>query len=140
MIGQVNRIAAIDLNFKTHKKQNQMTARNRTIKEYNEDYSKTLEISVYYDSGGMNFFQGVVQKRGYYIAVVPVEVTKHNGYEMVSFTAFTGTKKLVEEANRYSEKVLHTIKDKAKDILPALIEHVIAKNNIVKKELLQETN
>lgn len=59
-----------------------------------------LEVSVYYTKGGMSVFTGQVSPRGYYLSVRPV--TLGNG--MVSFDLFSGCKKLILEANRYSEK------------------------------------
>lgn len=59
-----------------------------------------LEVSVYYTKGGMSYFTGQVSPRGYYLSVRPVSLERG----MVSFDLFSGCKKLILEANRYSDK------------------------------------
>ena len=59
-----------------------------------------LEISVYYNKEGVNYFSGQVQRRGYYLSVRPV--TLGNG--TVSFDILSGCKRLLLETKRYSAK------------------------------------
>jgi len=84
----------------------------------------------------MNYFTSNVEKRGHYLMVVPCEITKRDGYQMVCVTAFTGTKKLVEETNRYSDKNLIAANEKAQAMIPELIQYVVRKNNLITKEQL----
>lgn len=59
-----------------------------------------LEVSVYYTRGGMSAFTGQVSPRGYYLSVRPVTLGKGT----VSFDLFSGCKRLILKANRYSDK------------------------------------
>lgn len=59
-----------------------------------------IDVEVYYSKGGMNYLSGGRTPRGYYLSVTPV--TRKNG--MVSTILFSGTKKLLMPANRYSAK------------------------------------
>lgn len=71
-------------------------------KEYlNTNKEKTfLKCELYYSLGGMNYFTGRTEARGYYVSVSPVE--RSNGWE--SYTAFSGWKKCVVECARKGKK------------------------------------
>lgn len=71
-------------------------------KEYlNTNKDKTfLKCELYYSLGGMNYFTGKAEARGYYVSVSPVE--RSNGWE--SYTAFSGWKKCVVECARKGKK------------------------------------
>jgi hypothetical protein len=60
----------------------------------------TLEVKVYYDLGGYNYFTSQPKKRGYYVSVSPLEV---NG-NFVSYQGFSGTYMLLNEVKRQSKK------------------------------------
>jgi len=84
-----------------------------------------VDVEVYYSKGGMNYFTGSVERRGYYLSVQPLNKTSNS----VSFTAFTGVKQLVREAGRFSSKVLaEFVVDY--DMMNTMIEHILEKNNI----------
>ena len=59
-----------------------------------------LEVKVYYDLGGYNYFTSQPKKRGYYVSVSPLEV---NG-NFVSYQGFSGTYMLLNEVKRQSKK------------------------------------
>lgn len=92
------------------------------------DPERILEVEVYYDEGGMSYFTGNVNKRGYYLAVQPVKLD--GGFR--SITAFSGTKALVEETKRFSAKKLQEVALQAMQlpIYRTLLDHVLAKGNI----------
>ena len=71
-------------------------------KEYiNTNKDKTfLKCELYYSLGGMNYFTGRAEARGYYVSVSPVE--RGDGWE--SYTAFSGWKKCVVECARKGKK------------------------------------
>lgn len=75
---------------------------SRIKTEYlNTNKEKTfLKCELYYSLGGMNYFTGRVEARGYYVSVSPVE--RGDGWE--SFTAFSGWKKCVVECARKGKK------------------------------------
>lgn len=92
------------------------------------DPDRILEVEVYYDEGGMSYFTGGVNKRGYYLAVQPVKLD--GGFR--SITAFSGTKALVEETKRFSARKLQEVALQAMQspIYRTLLDHVLAKGNI----------
>lgn len=83
-----------------------------------------LEVSVAYSKGGMSYFSGQVSPRGFYLSVTPV--TKGNG--MVSFTMFSGIKRLLLEVNRYSDKQFDRAVEMSKAVEGELIAAVVEKN------------
>ena len=84
-----------------------------------------IDVELYYSKGGMNYFNGNVERRGYYLSAQPLSKST-NSY---SYTAFTGVKQLVREAGRYSSKVLaEFVVDY--DMMNSMVEHIIQKNNI----------
>lgn len=58
----------------------------------------TVEIT--YSLGGMNYFTGKNEKRGYYFSITPEKVER--GFR--SYTSFTGTKTCLVEVKRKSKK------------------------------------
>lgn len=92
------------------------------------DPNRFVEVEVYYDEGGLSYFTGGINKRGYYLAVQPV--TLDGGFR--SITAFSGTKALVEETKRFSARKLQEIALQAMQlpIYRTLLNHVLAKGNI----------
>jgi len=83
-----------------------------------------LEVSVYYDKGGANYFSGGMMPRGYYLSVRPV--TKGNG--SVSFALFSGNSKLLLQTQRYTDKQFARAIDLAGEHRESLIASVVAKN------------
>jgi hypothetical protein len=80
-----------------------------------------LDVEVFYDKGGANYFSGGTTPRGYYVSVMPV---KHkNG--MASVALFTGAKKLLLQANRYSDKQFEQAVEMGKAAAPELIKQVL---------------
>jgi len=84
-----------------------------------------VDVEVYYDKGGHNYFTGNLERRGYYLSVQPLS----KGDRSYSYTAFTGVKQLVREAGRYSSKVLSEFIVEY-EMMSNMIEHVIEKNNL----------
>lgn len=98
------------------------------MKDYINENGQDLKIECYYNKGGMNYFTGSVEKRGYYVSVCPVEIVKSdNGILSVSYTAFTGIKKLLFEVNRKSAKSLEKAVTMAKEQERELIDYVMNK-------------
>ena len=85
-----------------------------------------LKIETYYITGGMNYFTGKEERRGYYLSVCPV--TRQRGCE--SFTAFSGYKQLLKEASRKSAKAEAEAEKIAESIFPGMIESVCMKNGL----------
>lgn len=91
------------------------------------DPNRVVEVEVYYDEGGLSYFTGGVNKRGYYLAVQPVKM--EGGFRSV--TAFSGTKALIEETKRFSARKFQEIAAKALQlpVYRTLLDHVLAKGN-----------
>ena len=84
-----------------------------------------VDVEVYYSKGGMNYFTGSVERRGYYLSAQPLTKSTNS----VGYTAFTGVKQLVKEAGRYSSKVLaEFVVDY--EMMNSMVEHILQKNNI----------
>lgn len=84
-----------------------------------------VDVEVYYSKGGMNYFTGSVERRGYYLSVQPLSKST-NSY---SYTAFTGIKQLVREAGRFSPKALNEFVVDY-EMMNTMVAHVMEKNNI----------
>lgn len=103
--------------------------KDHRIGKFVETDGKTYEIEVYYSLGGMNYFTGSGEGRGYYLSVTPVQRTKN----CRTFTAFSGTKVLVRDANRFSQKALDQVASEyMKDIntnpmVQKIFQHVLSK-------------
>lgn len=100
------------------------------IKNPNRNANK-IKIELYYNLGGMNYFTGKAENRGYYLIVTPVLI---DGY-FESVTAFTGIKKCIKEVSRKSEKAYQAALQESNKYLPELLNYVTSKNNI---ELVEE--
>lgn len=92
-----------------------------------------IKTHLYYDKGGMNYFTGKVEKRGIYLSITPVKRSEFNGGVSEVTTAFTGTKVLLEEKSRFSQKLYDF--EPSTEQENALLDHVLNQNGI-SKELL----
>lgn len=64
-----------------------------------------LKIDVYYSLGGMNYWNGKVEPRGYYLSVQRVERKNEGSYTTESFTVGRGgVRSLLLEVKRKSDK------------------------------------
>ena len=92
----------------------------------------TLDVEVYYDLGGPNYFTGGNSPRGYYLSVSPV--TRNGAWK--SYLGFSGVKQCIQPANRFSQKVLEQIAATAlqHEVYPKLVAHVVGKGNFVLAE------
>ena len=88
-----------------------------------------VEVDVHYDKGGMTYFSGTSVRRGYYVAVQPVE--RKDGWR--KFSAFSGTSLLIEEAKRFSQKRLEELALIGLKLpqYQTVLNHVLAKNPAV---------
>lgn len=90
-----------------------------------------LEVELYYDLGGMNYFTMKTVRRGFYLSVRPVE--KANGWKRS--TAFSGITELILEVKRYSEEKRRQAEALCtKEKIQKLINYVANKNNLIIKE------
>lgn len=92
-----------------------------------EGTNKSLKVHLYYDKGGMNYFHGKEEKRGYYLLVQPVEFMQCDSYQMESYVAFSGAKRLVLEVKRQSDKAYNQAVAMHHEELTDLREYVLSK-------------
>ena len=103
-----------------------MSNRTREIARINTTSGKVISVEVGYDLGGTNYFTGYVNPRGYYLYVIPKTYTEH----LTTVRAFSGVKKLIESATRFSKKRLDTLKID-KTVVSRLVDHVCTKEKLV---------
>ena len=114
-----------------------MNKQKKLIKDIEYAENKFFEVEVYYDKGGINYFSGGTIQRGYFLAVRPVEKTLNTfsdgtKYTSRSFMMFSGTKKFLESANRFSAKTLEKICSNISSVeINELVNHVAKAENIV---------
>lgn len=100
------------------------------ILENKHDHANYIKITFEYDLGGMNYFTGRSEQRGYYITVVPVE---RDGY-MESFTAFTGAKQCILTCSRKSAKAEKEAIEKAPAYEKMMVEYIANKYGYILEE------
>ncbi len=78
-----------------------------------------------YDAGGINYFTGESAARGYYLSTRLV--TLSGGMEI--YEAFSGYRKIVEKAEKFSQKKLASLAEVAASLefLPGMIASTLAK-------------
>ena len=94
-----------------------------------EGSNKELKIEVYYDKGGINYFNGKVEPRGYWLSMRQVEREKRdNGIFIESYGMFSGAKSFLKEVKRYSQKTYEDAVILAEEKMADLRLHVLGKN------------
>ena len=93
-----------------------------------EGSNKELKIEVYYDKGGMNYFNSKNEPRGYWLSMRQVEVERQErGIVVESFGLFSGAKMFLKEVNRKSQKAYDEAVLLAEEKIEELRGHVLAK-------------
>lgn len=87
-----------------------------------------LEVKIFYDMGGANYFSGGINRRGYYLSVSPVQVSEHSR----AIGLFSGIKEFIKESARFSEKELQNI-TVTEEQKKKLIDYVLAKEKLTLK-------
>ena len=90
--------------------------------------NKYFKFEVDYEKGGMNYWNGGNDKRGYYLSVRIVErKDEGRGFISESFMMFGGTKKLLMEVNRQSEKKYNECVELSKNSFNELKTYLLEK-------------
>ena len=97
-----------------------------------------IKIEVRYLKGGLNYFTYKEEPRGVYVIVTPVEVKDQGGYEMESFTAFSGTKCCVKALKRKSEKAEQEVWAKIDPMCERIAKGFLAHSIIGVHSVLEE--
>ena len=93
-----------------------------------EGSNKELKIEVYYDKGGMNYFNSKNEPRGYWLSMRQVEIERQGrGIVIESFGLMSGAKMFLNEVKKQSQKAYDTAVAMAQEKIPELKEHVLGK-------------
>lgn len=92
---------------------------------------KEIKISVGYELGGYNNWNGQTNARGYYIYVQPVERKDNGGWFSESYVLFDGYKFCVEQVGRKSQKVADKVEQHANENARLWAEQYCLKNGLV---------
>lgn len=68
-----------------------------------------ITLEVFYSKGGYSYATYEPQERGYYLNIKPETIEQRNGYQVRTYSAFTGYKILLEKATRFSKKKLEDL-------------------------------
>ena len=72
-----------------------------------DDETGEIQFQIIYRIGGMNYFSGVVEERGYELFITPVHRST-SGYTM-ELSSSRGYRVLIEKTRRYSKKKFNEI-------------------------------
>lgn len=91
-----------------------------------------IKLEVFYHLGGYSWATYKHEERGYYLSIKPEKIEKRDGLAMVTFSAFSGYKILLEKATRLSRKKLEELNkciniEKYKHIIDIVAEE----NNLI---------
>jgi len=93
-----------------------------------EGSNKELKIEVYYDKGGMNYFNGKTEPRGYWLSMRQVEVQRtERSIVIESYGMFSGAKMFLKEVKKQSQKAYDEAILLAEGKIEELRGHVLAK-------------
>jgi hypothetical protein len=93
-----------------------------------EGSNKELKIEVFYDKGGMNYFNSKNEPRGYWLSMRQVEVERQErGIVIESFGLFSGAKIFLKEVKKKSDKAYQEAIVLAEGKIEELRGHVLAK-------------
>lgn len=98
-----------------------------------------LKVTVFYDKGGVNYFNGDNSRRGYYLSVRPVTVTKFEasptcpGYTSEVFALFSGLKRFLVEAKVFSQKKFNDLQPDPATV-NELVQAVLVQSDLKLKE------
>ena len=94
-----------------------------------EGSNKELKIEVFYDKGGMNYFNSKNEPRGYWLSMRQVERDRReNGVVIESYGMFSGAKMFLLEVKKKSEKAYEQAIALAQPKIEDLKLHVLGKN------------
>jgi len=93
--------------------------------------NKFLKIEVFYDKGGMNYYNGKTEARGYWLSARQVErsASGTSGFMMESFGLFSGAKMFLKEVARKSDKAYKEACELAEPKIAELREAVLSNPN-----------
>lgn len=109
-----------------------MSSRRRLIKSYpvaGNGEANVLEVELYFNAGGMNYFTYREERRGYYLSVSPYKASHEGHLQSKMYSGFSGLKTLVQEVSRFGQKKFDALVVED-ELLNGLVETVLAKNGL----------
>lgn len=93
-----------------------------------------IKVHTFYDLGGMNWFTGQPNKRGYYVSCTPVFKEDKGGYGVESTTLGSGYKQLCKEVTRQSKKAEAEAEVIAEKLYEAIVDRICREEGLTIKE------
>ena len=93
-----------------------------------------IKVHTFYDLGGMNWFTGQPNKRGYYVSCTPVFKEDKGGYGMESTTLGSGYKQLCKEVTRQTKKAAAEAEAIAEKLYEAIVQRICREEGLTIKE------
>jgi len=81
-----------------------------------------VQIQLYYNKGGMNYFTGRQVRRGIYLAVNAVEIIDNGSYKTVRIVPTDGVRICLKELKRKSAKQIDLQKDRIEKRLTEIFD------------------
>ena len=95
-----------------------------------EGSDKELKIEVYYNKGGMNYFNSKNEPRGYWLSMRQVEVERQEkGIVIEKYGMFSGAKMFLNEVKKQSQKAYEQALVLAESKILELKPHVLGEKN-----------
>jgi len=116
----------------------------RTFEIVNNDAYNRIDAKIYYDLGGVNYFFGTVEQRGYYFSINPYRLIDHgNGIfsreTIISPTAgTTGEKTCILPVTRQSKKRYEEAKAQLDELIERFLEPYCNEHGLVLGEMVKE--
>ncbi len=80
-----------------------------------------LEVSIYYNKGGYNYWYGKIDKRGYWLSLQPCQLDIH----LITTVPTDGVKQFLLEVGRQSQKKFNeAVKMTTKETIKSLVEYM----------------
>jgi len=96
----------------------------------NSQHITHLQVRIYYNLGGMNYFNYKMEPRGYYLSVTPVEYKIEGNIRSIGYAAFSGYKHLLKTVTRKSKKSESEAERIAQDYESTIIERILEEKDL----------
>lgn len=101
------------------------------VKSTVDDDTTHIEITLFYDEGGINYYNYKTNSRGYYLTFTPVTIEEGSK----SFMMFSGFKKLVQQTARFNQKKFDELVESYRQDVEARCQEQI--NHLIATEKLE---
>lgn len=95
-----------------------------------------IKVHTFYDLGGMNYFTGRPNKRGFYVSCTPVKKEDRGGYGMESTILGSGYKQLCKEVTRRTKKAEAEAEAVAEVLYGAIVDRICREEGLTIREVM----